>query len=258
VQNRVKSVPLAVLLMTLSLVLWEIYHERPDPIINGRPLSFWTSPDGLAYGLPSPGSDTNAVVLYAKLVGMRQGPLGNAYQNLWPKFPAWMQRHLPQPYFPKKARLAALNHLFLEARSYPSLMPLLLDSLKRDPDPLLRSQIVECLTANFSHDKTVVSAFANAAKDRDQRVRVTVAMDLGYCYRYPSIAVPALVGCLRDSDPQVRQFAASSLRKFGPSGSTAAPGLWRLLQDPNAAVCLEAKYALKQIDPEAAVKAGIK
>jgi HEAT repeat protein len=244
--------------MTLSLVLWELCHERPDPIISGRPLSFWASPNVLARGLPSLSSDTNAVLLYTRLVGMRPGELGNAYQNLWPKLPGWLQRRLPQPYFPRDVRLAALNRLFLEARGCPALVPVLIDSLKRDPDPLLRGQIAECLTANFSHDHRAVEALANAAKDKDPRVRVTAVLDLGYCYRHPSIAVPALVGCLRDSDAQVRRSAACSLRMFGSSGSAAGPGLSQLLQDTNPGVRLEAGYALKQIDPAAAVKAGLK
>jgi HEAT repeats len=258
VQNRVKSVPLAVLLMTLSLILWEFYHEKPDPIIDGRPLSFWTSREGSAYELPSPSSDTNAIQLYVKLVGMRQGSLGHAYEELWPKLPSWLQRRWPQPYFPSHDRIVAAGYLSREAKSHPEVMPLLIDALENDPDPELRSHLVDCLTIHFSHDKTVVAALANAATDRDQRVRLTAVMNLGYCYRYPSVVVPALVGCLHDSDPRVRQFAACSLRKFGPSGSAATPGLSRLLQDTNRQVRLEASYALKQIDSAAAAKAGIK
>ena len=73
-----------------------------------------------------------------------------------------------------------------------------------------------------------------------------------------SLVVPALSKCLSDANNAVRIFAAQGLGWYGAEARQAVPALVPLLSDPCVLARDTAAYALKQIDPEAAAKAGVK
>ncbi|OAI46031.1 hypothetical protein AYO44_12170 [Planctomycetaceae bacterium SCGC AG-212-F19] len=86
------------------------------------------------------------------------------------------------------------------------------------------------------------------------------------------IAIPALIQALHDSDELawVNNWAANALRQFGPEAKEAVPTLVKLLHSDRAGIQVKGfsartvtladgiASALKQIDPEAAAKAGVK
>ena len=67
---------------------------------------------------------------------------------------------------------------------------------------------------------------------------------------------------LRDpqSDSDVRAKAAFALAAYGPAASNATPVLLVLLDAPkdNKDLWTSVRFALKEIDPDAAVRAGIR
>ncbi len=71
------------------------------------------------------------------------------------------------------------------------------------------------------------------------------------------IVIPALIHALSDSDCWVRRNAAESLGLYQARAKTAVPWLLALCNATNAVERYCARTALKQIDPEAAQKAGI-
>jgi HEAT repeat protein len=70
--------------------------------------------------------------------------------------------------------------------------------------------------------------------------------------------IPALVEALKDEDVDVRRGAAYGLGTFGEQAKDAVPPLVASLRDREPAVRKAAGIALKQIDPAAAAKAGVR
>ena len=71
-------------------------------------------------------------------------------------------------------------------------------------------------------------------------------------------AVPALIAVLRDlQNPRAREGAICALGRMGPRAREAVPALREALHDEDQAVRVRAARALKDIDPNAAAKAGV-
>jgi len=73
----------------------------------------------------------------------------------------------------------------------------------------------------------------------------------------PDLALPALVKSLSDPIDTIRAEAIAGLGAFGTNAQSAVPDLLKALADPSPAVRNNAASALQQIDPEAAAKAGV-
>jgi HEAT repeats len=76
--------------------------------------------------------------------------------------------------------------------------------------------------------------------------------------RGDSKAFNVLVALLDDEWPKVRYIAADSLGELKRYGKPAVPALLACLNDEHEGVRRSARHALREIDPEAAKKAGIK
>jgi HEAT repeat protein len=70
--------------------------------------------------------------------------------------------------------------------------------------------------------------------------------------------IPALIEALKDEDEAVRRGAAFGLGTFGEQARDAVPALLECLRDRESGVRKAAGVSLKQIDPAAAVKAGVR
>jgi HEAT repeat protein len=64
--------------------------------------------------------------------------------------------------------------------------------------------------------------------------------------------------CLTDTNRFIRGWACNAMGEFGTNAEPYVPTLISLLKDPENQVRERAALALKQIDPEAAAKAGVK
>jgi HEAT repeat protein len=81
---------------------------------------------------------------------------------------------------------------------------------------------------------------------------------LGHIHSEPALVVPALIESLRDPDVFVRAQAATALGEFGTNAKPAAAVLIELLHEQNQDATNAASKAIKQIDPEAAARAGVR
>ena len=71
--------------------------------------------------------------------------------------------------------------------------------------------------------------------------------------------VPVLMDCMVDSEGHGQSDVVEALGEYGPKAKAAVPTLIKLLGDRSSKDIMEAvPKALKQIDPEAAAKAGVK
>ena len=81
---------------------------------------------------------------------------------------------------------------------------------------------------------------------------------LGSIHSRPEVCVPALVPLLKSSDVGLRQMAVFALTRFGRAARPAWAGLTERLQDSDPWTREAAAKLLKQIDPDAAAKVGLK
>jgi HEAT repeats len=69
----------------------------------------------------------------------------------------------------------------------------------------------------------VVPALTESLKDKDDNVRCSAAIGLGYFHEQARDAIPALQEAQHDSDPRVREAAGVALSRIDPSKFPAKP-----------------------------------
>jgi HEAT repeat protein len=151
----------------------------------------------------------------------------------------------------------ALVHIHAE----PGLvLPVLTKSLQ-DSDIGVRLYAVNSLAAFRSDAEPAVPALTQLLKDPLGVIRTYAAKSL---MKIDSQAAAKagwrmlVLESLGDANPGIRFSAANGLGDFGAEVRDAVPALVRLLGDPEWIVRQAATNALKQIDPVAAAKAGVK
>jgi HEAT repeat protein len=128
-----------------------------------------------------------------------------------------------------------------------------------------RSRAADNLVTAFSHGEVEPMArvaLIAALHDPDSGVRMAAASAFHFWNTHLDVIVPELTRALRDPDPNVRGNAATSLGNFGSAAKAAVPELLTLLSDTNSYVSGmvgdRAAKMLSKIDPEAAIRAGVK
>ncbi len=101
-------------------------------------------------------------------------------------------------------------------------------------------------------------ALVQCLKDPDPEVRIAAAGALADFGVQPTETVNALIILLGDNDPEVRGIAAVSVGRLREAARPALPTLLNLLKDPGRRVSERAAFALRLIDTETAVQAGVK
>jgi HEAT repeat protein len=95
-------------------------------------------------------------------------------------------------------------------------------------------------------------------KNNKASVRVEAAVGLWEIAQDKN-ALHTLIDCLQEEEEYAVDYAASqALIKIGPGAKEIVPDLVRIIQDPTTRYYDVASEALKQIDPEAAKKAGVR
>ncbi|HZV36538.1 MAG TPA: HEAT repeat domain-containing protein [Verrucomicrobiae bacterium] len=84
------------------------------------------------------------------------------------------------------------------------------------------------------------------------------ARQLGVIGRHPELAVPALIQLAQGTDEQVGTAAVQALAHFKTESATIVPVLTNLCHDKSNLKRGWARAVLKQMDPDAAAKAGVK
>lgn len=153
--------------------------------------------------------------------------------------------------------LYTVGRMALESES---VVPVLMKGL-HDPDREVRASAafgLEGLAFMGGDAKPAIAALVEALKDTHVSVRASAATALGHIHSEPGAVVPALIEMLHDQDVQLHAFAARALGEFGDNARPATAQLIELLSEANQDARKAATNALKQIDPEAAAKAGVK
>jgi HEAT repeat protein len=162
--------------------------------------------------------------------------------------------------------LPALTNLLLHTNE---LIPsaIVLASIGSDAIPILLAtltnkdwRIRDAVAAGLGYaraDADVVVPALIARLQDNQQVQYTAAISLGELHAKPEAVVPALTNAFPSADSLLRRLILGSLGQFGGQATQAMPTIITALKDENEDVRGNAAWAFKQIDPDAATKAGV-
>jgi HEAT repeat protein len=274
----------------LGGVVWVL--SRPtEPAYQGKPLSAWLNEYNGRPGDTNQAAlvairemGTNAIPALLKIIESDDPPFQRMMSELNRKqslvhFPV---REKPYPRWAASAALYAMganarpafpaltnllfhaNSLFKSAAPANALaglgssgLPPLLAALTNQ-NPFIRSSAATGLGWARSDQNIVVPALIARLSDRDWWVHCEAVWALGHLHAEPELAVPALMKDYPGNDPKLRSEILRAIGRFETNASAAVPMLLQALSDSDPTVFNHAASALKQIDPAAAAKAGVR
>ncbi len=255
-----------VFLAILGVCIWSALPPR-EPSYKGRSLSDWLQDYYISFGVQkveSPAVDeavrhigTNAIPTLLRMLLARDSRLKAA--SIWllnqQNFvrmritPAWEKN--------REANLA-FEALGADAKNaVPDLVQIYGEKISEAS----RVSTVESIGAIGPSAKSAIPSLLTGLKTTNDLVRRMTVWALGNIHSEPELVVPELVKRLHDPSQVIRLFAAKALADYGTNATSAVPTLIEMLNDPasrDPAIRESLTNALKQIDPEAAAKAGVK
>jgi HEAT repeat protein len=157
-------------------------------------------------------------------------------------------------------RLAAAAALLaIQGREARAAVPTLVELLAQ-PDIHHRRTAVGLLGDLGATAKEALPALTRARTDVDGGVRTAAAWAIAKIQRSEAAqaAAAVMMEALTDKDATVRKHSIRCLAQVGPDARSAIPALVKAFQEDTQEVSNAAAEALRRIDPEAAVKAGVR
>jgi HEAT repeat protein len=140
--------------------------------------------------------------------------------------------------------------------SGPATVRALMAALKQG-DATVRANAISLLRKIGPKAKLATSALLLTLKDEDCTVRALACEALGVLEGDAQLVVPTLIQALSDPDYWVRRHAAESLGRYHADAKAAVPRLLELRDATNNVEQYYVHLAIRQIDSEAAHKAGL-
>jgi hypothetical protein len=254
----------------LAVLAWTMLHTpAPEPVYNGKPLSYWLRGYGYSYDTNLPSSaqadaalreiGTNAVPTLLRMLRAHDSPLKT-------RFLKWAFRYR---YF--RINYPSAGTINLEAchgfralgpNAYGA-VPELIRVLDEKASPNLVSFSAMALAGIGPDAHAAVPSLLRMAVTTNENLRNSAFYALGQIHADPRGVIPVLARGLHDPSPMIRAWAASGLGNFGPDAISAVPELVAILNEPtpnsnsvrgyrgsNVSVRDNVEPALRQIDPE--------
>jgi len=244
---------------------------EPEPAFQGTPLSVWLT--GFDEGSTGPRPDfraareavrqigTNATPALLRMFRAKDSALTLKLISLVAK-----QQIIKIHYVPASTRnveaAAALETLGAAAQDA---VPQLIEMF--DHMPARQREIAVILGCIGPPAKRAIPSLLRAASNTNTSLRTDAVFALGGIHSEPETVVPVLIQAMRDPSDSVRYSAVTALLEYGTNASLAVPALIELIPrerertispGQHTIIYAWAEHALKQIDPEAAAKAGFK
>jgi HEAT repeat protein len=257
----------ALVAVVVGVVASQMFRPRiPDPIYEGRHLSFWVARYGTEWEKPNAAvrqAGTNAIPLLLQLLRTHDSQLKHKLIELgamqdyvqWP-----FVSHARRYYYRALCGFEALGTNGQEAVSR------LLQICEVDPSGESHPYTLDALAAIGTGSREFVSWLHSAATNSIPELRKYAIDTLGSMRAEPETTIPLLLGCLNDPDSDIQRVAVESLGRFGPQAESAVPQLLELRKTmPPAPDVPDGRFlsremiddALLKIDPAAAASAGI-
>jgi HEAT repeats len=249
----------ALLVVLLSGFAWWLLRPG-EPSYNGRTLSSWLTD----YGRVSTGDSepdeavrhigTNAIPILLEMLRAKDSPLKKKSIKLLDRQDLVRIEITTDT---AKAYEAALAFNALGAGAV-SAVPDLIKIYEQKISVTSQYSTAEALGGIGPTATDAIPALLQGLKSTNAEVRCDTVWALGRIHGEPASVVPQLQKALHDPTGYVRVAAIVALGFFGTNAASAIPDLTAMLNDQNEYMRGAATNTLKQIDPEAAAKAGVK
>ena len=269
----------AAAVVVLGVLVWMILlapSSTPEPVYQGKPLSYWLRGYGFNYAATNRpnhrdaqvammNTGTNAIPLLLRLLRAHDSPLKTKVLH-------WAYRYA---YFRERFQstgelnMEALNGFaFLGGRAAGAVPELIKMADESHDEPQATYAIIILADIGPAAHEAVPSLLRMAASSNESRRAVALAA-LGQIHANPPVVVPMLIKALHDPSVVIRASAAGGLSNFRGAASPAVPDLVAILHEPDGGsnsvpsspypgalrVRSEVVYALQQVDPEAYARA---
>jgi HEAT repeat protein len=211
------------LLGGLAALMWQPKSGPPEPVFQGKPLTFWledlyrmTAPRNYSISLGGPGAravrelGTNAVPYLIHMITVNQERLSDKPEML-----------------AKNARLLSTNCTTAQ------------ENLAR---------AVNACQVLGPKAKAAIPTLLPLLEDQNSEVRVATVTALCFIQQDAEIVGPRLVERLADPDYRVRDTATRGLLMFRELGASAKPELQKLTESTNASIRATATNLLRRIE----------
>jgi len=241
------------ILLRLSLVLilggfaWLMLRpNEPEPLYQGKPLSYWLQGFSPSYNLPrynNPPTNANTSPTRAEAQAAVQHLGTNAIPtllrfmstpdtSLLAEFFQLVQRqrfiHIPYTSSWERAQEAERGFYELGPKMVWG-VPQLIQIFDQHRSRTSRQMVPDILGRINPPAKEAVPMLVKATTDPDTFVRNNSVFALGQIHAEPALVVPALIKCLDDPASYTRAHAARALAAFGQDARPAVPALLKLL-----------------------------
>ncbi len=266
------QIGLAVLFLVLAAgITWQVVRLR-EPGYKGIPLSLWLLQYGTNHfpvvqaGPLGPQAQTalrqigtNAIPIYLRIITTRESPSK-----------LWLMARVPNRWSARLHVRSAFDYRLLGAFGLIALgpdsrsaIPTLIASVN-DSNPDIRYAVgftLEALAPVAGND--LLPFLKKCVEDPDVIVQSEAIRVLGQMRQESEQVIPLLLAILAKPSGQqgsmrIRADTLRALRQFGVDAKPAVPSLVELLNDADVDIRSAATNALRKIDPDAAVKAGVK
>jgi HEAT repeat protein len=156
------------------------------------------------------------------------------------------------------------NNAALALKYYPEqkevVVPLLVKAVQdpHAPVSMVAAESLNIIDPQAVVNEGVVPILINLLKDPDQQTAMNAARTLGKIRKQPEVVIPTLMEAAQGTNYEVAASSLDGLADFGAEAKAAVPLVMTTLRHKDGRMRYAAAYALKQIDPEAAAKAGVK
>lgn len=216
----------------LGLLLF-LSHEPPEPIYNGKPLSYWVQGYDKLLGSKITQSEAdhairqmgkNAVSRLLRLLETRDSKFKTRAVEMLQR-QHWI-RFSVKPADDKN--FEALGAFKALGPSASNVVPRLVKIFRDDHGPFSQQAVPAILSYIGPPARQAIPALLTGISNTDWIVRYNCTIAMGSIQAEPEMAVPALIKLLDDRVPFVRREAVGALSKFGVAAKAAVPALLRI------------------------------
>lgn len=138
-----------------------------------------------------------------------------------------------------------------------SVVPLI-EQLRDTSDPIKWYEAAMLVSDFGTNAEPAIPLLISALGTGNDIILGHAALALGSIHRQPEVCVPVLIPLLGSSSVSTRQKSLIALGEFGAAATSAVPAVRRCINDSDQWVRMRAPVVLKEIDPKAAIEAGVK
>ncbi len=267
--RKSRSIPFIVLAaLALTFLAWLVFRPR-EPVYEGKTLSAWLIeyhtnrwPSDVEAKTAIRHFGTTAAPVLLKMMSTRESPVRLKLLALVPKqYQARFHLQTANDYtrrISNSRRVGASGFVALGENARPFVPQLI--ALLEDKNKDVRYLAVFTLRCLGPVAKDALPALTNCLADPDFAVRDDAVIALGTIHADPESLVPLIIEFLGKyrADEILCRDAINSLRQFKTDAKPAVLILLSLLNDNNSNIRNTVTNALREIDAEAAAKAGVK